>query len=217
MVYCVAAHAVFQLSLTPFSFSVLINLCFSSKLHFSSTPPYSLLCAQVEIHSKLRNPHILRVLSYFEDEDKVYLVLEYCEKGELNRFLQRRGYPFTEAEAKQLIVQIVNGMTYLQKHQILHRDLSLGNMLLTSAMAVKIADFGLATKLTHADEKHLTMCGTPNFISPEIVSQTPHGLAADVWSLGCMIYTLLVGKAPFDTDDIKSTLKRFLLRRMCKA
>ena len=154
------------------------------------------------------NPHILRVLSYFEDDDKVYLVLELCEKGELNRFLQARGYPFTEAEAKSLIRQIVNGMTYLQKHQILHRDLSLGNMLLTSTMEVKIADFGLATKLAHADEKHFTMCGTPNFISPEIVSQSAHGLEADIFSLGCMIYTLLVGKAPFDTDEIKSTLRR---------
>ena len=163
---------------------------------------------QVEIHSKLMNPHILRVLSYFEDDDKVYLVLEFCEKGELNRFLHARGYPFTEAETKQLVKQIVNGMMYLQKHKILHRDLSLGNMLLTADMEVKIADFGLATKLTHADEKHFTMCGTPNFISPEIVSQTAHGLAADVWSLGCMIYTLLVGRAPFDTDDIKSTLTR---------
>ena len=83
-------------------------------------------------------------------------------------------------------------------------------MLLTSNMEVKIADFGLATKLEHANEKHFTMCGTPNFISPEIVSQSAHGLEADIFSLGCMIYTLLVGKAPFDTDEIKSTLRRYV-------
>lgn len=63
-----------------------------------------------------------------------------------------------------------------------------------------IADFGMATKINEPNERHLTMCGTPNFISPEVASRSPHGLATDVWSLGCMMYTLLVGRAPFDGD-----------------
>lgn len=72
----------------------------------------------------------------------------------------------------------------------------------------KIADFGLATQLNIPDEKHFTMCGTPNFISPEIASRNAHGLEADVWSLGCMMYTFLTGKPPFDTDGIRNTLNR---------
>jgi hypothetical protein len=75
-------------------------------------------------------------------------------------------------------------------------------------MNVKISDFGLATRLNIPDEKHFTMCGTPNFISPEIASRNAHGLEADVWSLGCMMYTFLTGKPPFDTDGIRNTLNR---------
>uniref|UniRef100_A0A8D0FNP8 Serine/threonine-protein kinase SAK n=1 Tax=Strix occidentalis caurina TaxID=311401 RepID=A0A8D0FNP8_STROC len=60
-------------------------------------------------------------------------------------------------------------------------------------------------------EKHYTMCGTPNYISPEIATRSPHGLESDVWSLGCMFYTLLIGKPPFDTDTVKNTLNKFAL------
>lgn len=89
--------------------------------------------------------------------------------------------------------------------------MSLSNLLLTRDMQVKIADFGLATQLTRPDEKHMTMCGTPNYISPEVATRSSHGLEADVWGLGCMLYTLLVGKPPFDTDAVKSTLTRVVM------
>lgn len=75
----------------------------------------------------------------------------------------------------------------------------------------KISDFGLATQLTRPDEKHLTMCGTPNFISPEVASRGSHGLEADVWGLGCLLYTLLVGRPPFETQGVKSTLTRVVM------
>lgn len=74
-------------------------------------------------------------------------------------------------------------------------------------MKVKICDFGLATQLSHlSEDKHRTLCGTPNYISPEVASRSAHGLPADVWGLGCTLYTLLVGCPPFDTKGIKSTL-----------
>ncbi|XP_046689208.1 serine/threonine-protein kinase PLK4-like, partial [Homalodisca vitripennis] len=72
----------------------------------------------------------------------------------------------------------------------------------------KIADFGLATKLSRPDEIHKTMCGTPNYMSPEILLSSPHGREVDVWGLGCMLYTLLVGHPPFDSKAIKSTFDR---------
>jgi len=77
-------------------------------------------------------------------------------------------------------------------------------------MNIKIADFGLATQIND-DKKHFTMCGTPNFISPEIASRNAHGLEADVWSLGCMMYTFLTGKPPFDTEGIRNTLNKVVL------
>jgi len=76
-------------------------------------------------------------------------------------------------------------------------------------MDVKIADFGLATRLSTPLEKHYTLCGTPNYISPEIATRNPHGLESDVWSLGCLLYTCLVGKPPFDSgDSVRSTLNK---------
>lgn len=107
--------------------------------------------------------------------------------------------------------QIVKGMLYLHTHGILHRDLTLSNLLLTSNMNIKIADFGLAAQLKLPNEKHFTMCGTPNYISPEVATHSAHGLESDVWSLGCMFYAFLMGRPPFDTDTVKRTLSKVVL------
>lgn len=107
--------------------------------------------------------------------------------------------------------QIVKGMLYLHTHGILHRDLTLSNLLLTSGMNIKIGDFGLATQLKLPNEKHFTMCGTPNYISPEVATRSAHGLESDVWSLGCMFYAFLMGRPPFDTDTVKHTLSKVVL------
>lgn len=165
---------------------------------------------EVEIHSRLKHPSILELYNYFEDSNYVYLVLEICHNGELNRYLKANCKVLSETEARHYMVQIVSGMLYLHSHGILHRDLTLANLLLTKTMDVKIADFGLATQLSYTEEKHFTMCGTPNYISPEIAMRSAHGLEADVWSLGCMLYTFLVGKPPFDTDAVRSTLNRVI-------
>lgn len=117
----------------------------------------------------------------------------------------------TEAETANILLQVVSGLLYLKANNILHRDMSLSNLLLTKDLKVKIADFGLATQLRRPDEKHMTLCGTPNYISPEVASRASHGLPVDVWGLGCMMYTLLVGKPPFDTDCIKSTLTKVVM------
>ncbi|XP_006876163.1 PREDICTED: serine/threonine-protein kinase PLK4 isoform X2 [Chrysochloris asiatica] len=154
---------------------------------------------------------IKMLYNYFEDSNYVYLVLEMCHNGEMNRYLKNRMKPFSENEARLFMHQIITGMLYLHSHGILHRDLTLSNLLLTRNMNVKIADFGLATQLKMPHEKHYTLCGTPNYISPEIATRSAHGLESDVWSLGCMFYTLLIGRPPFDTDTVKNTLNKVVL------
>lgn len=166
---------------------------------------------EVEIHSQLKHPSVLQMFGYFEDRNYVYLVLELCHNGELQQYLKKMHCGMSEEEASKILLQVVIGLLYLHSHGILHRDLSLGNLLLTKEMDVKIADFGLAAKLNMPSEKHYTMCGTPNYISPEIATRSPHGLESDVWSLGCMLYTLLVGEPPFDTDHVTSTLNKVVL------
>ncbi|KAB5562338.1 hypothetical protein PHYPO_G00016700 [Pangasianodon hypophthalmus] len=166
---------------------------------------------EVEIQCRLKHPSVLELYNYFEDSNYVYLVLEMCHNGEMSRYLKDRKKPFTEEEVRHFMHQIVKGMLYLHTHGIMHRDLTLSNLLLTSSMNIKIADFGLATQLKLPSEKHFTMCGTPNYISPEVATRSAHGLESDVWSLGCMFYAFLTGRPPFDTDTVKHTLSKVVL------
>ncbi|KAG4073470.1 hypothetical protein HA402_000694 [Bradysia odoriphaga] len=163
---------------------------------------------EVTIHAVLKHPAILELYTYFADDKYMYLVLELAENGSLKHLIDRR-FRLKEDEAADIISQVVNGLLFLHTNKILHRDISLGNLLLTGDNRIKIADFGLATKLTSTGDKHMTMCGTPNYISPEVVSRD-YGLPTDVWGLGVVLYHLLVGRAPFEANTsereaIKST------------
>ena len=92
---------------------------------------------------------------------------------------------------------------------IIHRDLKLGNLFLNEKMEVKVGDFGLATKLEFDGERKRTICGTPNYIAPEVLEgKQGHSYEVDTWSLGVIIYTLIIGKPPFETSDVKTTYKR---------
>lgn len=165
---------------------------------------------EVTIHSRLKHPAILELHTFFEDAHYVYLVLELAHNGELAKHFKLGTRGLSERAAADIFRQVLCGVLYLHAHNIIHRDLSLNNLLLTKDLNVKIADFGLATQLNGPDEKHVTMCGTPNYISPEVASREVHGLPADVWGLGCMLYTLLVGSPPFHTQHVKTTLNKVI-------
>ncbi|KAH9361489.1 hypothetical protein HPB48_013199 [Haemaphysalis longicornis] len=92
--------------------------------------------------------------------------------------------------------------------RVIHRDLKLGNLLLNERMELKIGDFGFATRIEFEGERKMTLCGTPNYIAPEILSKKGHSFEVDVWSVGCILFTLLVGNPPFETPTLKETLVR---------
>ncbi|KAG5684343.1 hypothetical protein PVAND_013578 [Polypedilum vanderplanki] len=165
---------------------------------------------EVHIHARLKHPSILDLYTFFEDNNYVYLVLELAHKGTLYKYLN--GRTLSEGEAAYIISQVANGLMYLQSNKIMHRDISMSNLLLTANMQVKISDFGLATQIDQFyGNKHTTLCGTPNYISPEVATRSSHGLKTDNWSLGCLLYTLLVGRPPFDTNGVKSTLTQVVM------
>ena len=166
---------------------------------------------EVGIHARLKHPGIVELKTFFEDASYVYLVLELCHNGELARYLKNTKHSFTEPETRIIFDQVVSGVQYLHSHAIMHRDLTLANLMITRDMKVKIGDFGLATRIQSPSERHVTMCGTPNFISPEVATRSNHGLEADVWGLGCLLYTLLVGRPPFDTAGVRSTLTKVVM------
>jgi polo-like kinase 1 len=125
--------------------------------------------------------------------------------------LMKRRKKLLEPEVRFYLVQLVNGLKFLHGNLVVHRDLKLGNLFLDHEMRVKIGDFGLAAKLTAVDERRRTVCGTPNYIAPEILeAKEGHSFPVDVWSTGVIMYTLMVGKPPFESKDVKSTYKRIL-------
>ena len=166
------------------------------------------LISEIKIHKSLHHPQIVAFEHYFEDTENVYILLEICENQTLNDLLKRRKR-LTEVEVQCYIVQLIKALKYLHSHRVIHRDLKLGNLFLTDKMELKVGDFGLATKLDFEGERKRTVCGTPNYIAPEILDgKTGHSYEVDIWSLGVIIYTLIIGKPPFETRDVKATYKR---------
>jgi serine/threonine protein kinase len=124
--------------------------------------------------------------------------------------LIKRKRRLTEPEARFYIVEIVRGLKYIHAQNVIHRDLKLGNLMLDSEMGIKIGDFGLATKVDFQGQRKKTICGTPNYIAPEILTRSSngHSFEVDVWSLGVVLYTLVVGKPPFQTKSARTTYRR---------
>ncbi|RHZ32083.1 hypothetical protein DYB37_009263, partial [Aphanomyces astaci] len=131
--------------------------------------------------------------------------LKFTSEIRIHRTLQHPRH-----EVRYYIHQLIQGVAYLHSKCVIHRDLKLGNLFLTTDMQLKIGDFGLASHLDSRDEKRRTMCGTPNYIAPEILNghhNNGHSFEVDIWSTGVVMYTLLVGKPPFETKDVKHTYK----------
>jgi len=162
---------------------------------------------EIRLHKAVSNPFLVKLYSYFEDSNFVYIVLEICRKRSLME-LHKRRKAITEPEARYFMRHILLGVLYLHENKIIHRDLKLGNVFLNDNMECKIGDFGLATKVDFDGERKKTLCGTPNYIAPEVLAKRGHSYEVDVWSLGCILYTLLVGKPPFETQTLKDTYNR---------
>jgi len=162
---------------------------------------------EIRLHKAVAHNHLVKLYSYFEDPNFVYIVLELCRKRSLME-LHKRRKAITEPESRYFLHQILLGCLYLHENKIIHRDLKLGNVFLNDNMEVKIGDFGLATKVDYDGERKRTLCGTPNYIAPEVLGKKGHSYEVDVWSLGCILYTLLVGKPPFETQTLKDTYTR---------
>ena len=166
------------------------------------------LISEIKIHKSLHHVNIVEFEHYFEDSENVYLLIEICHNQTLIELLKRRK-KLTELEVQCYAHQIIKALQYLHSHRVIHRDLKLGNLFISEKMEIKVGDFGLATKLEFDGERKRTVCGTPNYIAPEILEgKTGHSFEVDVWSLGVIMYTLIIGKPPFETNNVKETYKR---------
>ncbi len=170
------------------------------------------LISEIKIHKSINHENIVKFEHYFEDAEYVYLLIELCHNQTLHELLKRRK-KLTELEVQYYILQLIKALQYLHNLKIIHRDLKLANLFISESMNLKLGDFGLAARLNFDGERRRSLCGTPNYIAPEILDgKNGHSFEVDIWSLGVIIYILLIGKPPFETNNVKETYKRIRLR-----
>jgi len=160
---------------------------------------------EIEIQSHLRHPNILRLYGYFYDENRVYLILEYCKNGELYKVLKKEGR-FSEEKASKYIGMLAGALQYCHMKHVIHRDIKPENLLLGAKGDLKIADFGWSV---HApNNRRQTLCGTLDYLPPEMIEGRDHDSNVDVWSLGVLMYEFLVGSPTFEASEHNETYAR---------
>ena len=154
---------------------------------------------EVEVMRKMRDDHILRFIDMETSKDTVYIVLEYCGGGDLSQFIKRHGR-VDESAAKRFMLQLARGLRAMRKAQLVHRDLKPQNLLLTSDdlnAELKIADFGFARYIRESEGMADTVCGSPLYMAPEVLNYQKYDAKADLWSVGAILFEMLVGAVPF--------------------
>jgi len=153
---------------------------------------------EVEVLRKISHPNIVRFRDLKKSTAHFYLVLEYCAGGDLSQFLRAKGR-VQEETARRFLTQIASGLFVLHSSNHLHRDLKPQNILLSDCSVdpvLKLADFGFARALPEQDMA-ATVCGSPLYMAPEILRHEPYDAKADLWSVGAILYELLLGRTPF--------------------
>ncbi|CAH2311481.1 serine threonine- kinase N2 isoform X2, partial [Pelobates cultripes] len=161
----------------------------------------SLMCEKriFETVNSVRHPFLVNLFACFQTKDHVCFVMEYAAGGDLMMHIHTD--VFSEPRAVFYAACVVLGLQYLHEHKIVYRDLKLDNLLLDTEGFVKIADFGLCKEGMGFGDRTSTFCGTPEFLAPEVLTETSYTRAVDWWGLGVLIYEMLVGESPFPGDD----------------
>lgn len=138
------------------------------------------LMNEIKIHRSLHNKNVVGFDHYFEDGENIYILLELCTNQTLCELMRRRKR-ITELEVQYYMTQLISALQYLHSVKIVHRDIKLGNLFITEQMELKLGDFGLATKIEFDGERKRTICGTPNYIAPEVIDgKMGHSYEVDI-------------------------------------
>ncbi|XP_051996585.1 serine/threonine-protein kinase N2-like isoform X1 [Xyrauchen texanus] len=161
----------------------------------------SLMCEKriFETVNSVRHPFLVNLFACFQTKEHVCFVMEYAAGGDL--MMHIHADVFNEPRAVFYAACVVSGLQFLHDHKIVYRDLKLDNLLLDNEGYVKIADFGLCKEGMGFRDRTNTFCGTPEFLAPEVLTETSYTRAVDWWGLGVLIFEMLVGESPFPGDD----------------
>lgn len=152
-----------------------------------------------EAANSVRHPFLVNLFACFQTKDHVCFVMEYAPGGDLMMHIHEE--VFSEPRTMFYSGCVILGLQYLHDHEIVYRDLKLDNLLLDAEGYVKIADFGLCKEGMGFGQKTGTFCGTPEFLAPEVLTETSYTRSVDWWGLGVLIFEMLVGESPFPGDD----------------
>ncbi|XP_039991866.1 myosin light chain kinase, smooth muscle-like [Xiphias gladius] len=162
---------------------------------------------EIELMNCLHHPKLVQCLAAYDTCSELVMVMEYIAGGELFERIVDDNFEHTEPTSARYMQQILEGMQYVHRQNIVHLDLKPENIVCvdTTGTKIKIIDFGLASKLE--DGKHLmVMHGTPEFVAPEVINYEPVGLETDMWSIGVICFILLSGESPFQGNSDAETL-----------
>ena len=158
---------------------------------------------------ELTNPFIVNIKFAFQDETKLYIVSEFLQGGDMFYHMHHSTINFTESTVKFYIIELILAIEFLHENNVIYRDLKPENILMNSEGHIKISDFGLSKKLENQKDKAYTLCGTLQYLAPEILKNKGYDKSVDWWSLGCIYYEMLTGNLPFKTNGNKINLDVF--------
>ncbi|XP_017108248.2 serine/threonine-protein kinase 10 isoform X1 [Drosophila bipectinata] len=156
---------------------------------------------EIDILSEIKHPNVVELYEAFSLDDKLWMLIEYCDGGALDSIMVELEKPLTEPQIAYVCKHMTEGLTFLHRNKVIHRDLKAGNVLLTMEGGVKLADFGVSAKNKHTMQKHDTFIGTPYWMAPELVlcetfRDNPYDHKVDVWSLGITLIELAQMEPP---------------------
>jgi serine/threonine protein kinase len=159
---------------------------------------------EVKFLAELQHPNIIRLCNWFEDNDHIFVVLEYASEGDLYNYTKARGNKFIESQILGYVTAIISALYHLHNlpDPIMHRDIKPDNMLITSKGILKLSDFG-SSNFSRTKDDRRTLLATEKYMAPEYIPPIKHGhdSKVDIWALGVMVYELLTGRTPFEPDN----------------
>ncbi|GAB5367925.1 hypothetical protein AAMO2058_001273900 [Amorphochlora amoebiformis] len=164
----------------------------------------SCIKSEISILRALQHPNIVRLLDFKRTTNHIYLIMEYCAGGDLSKYIKKHG-PIPEKNCRSILRQLASGLECLRENKLMHRDLKPANLLIErevdlEGLVLKIADFGFARHLGAMDMAE-TRCGTPLYMAPEILECKLYDSAAELWSVGAILYEMVTGKPPFKAPN----------------
>ena len=154
---------------------------------------------EIEIHSRIVHPNIIRLYNIYENKSSIYILMEFAKNGNLYSLIRRRN-GMNEKNAYKYFSQIVNAVYFLHKNNIIHRDIKPENIVLDENENCKLCDFGWSIILND-NSKRNTFCGTLEYMAPEIINNEGYEKSIDIWSLGILLYEMIHGYCPFNSNN----------------